>query len=185
MDTIEEETRPGKRKGLVIVNTGSGKGKTTAALGLLFRAWGRGMRVCVIQFLKNEHARYGETRAAEKLGIEWVSTGDGWTWTSRDPAETQRKATAAWAEAQQKIVSGKHDVIILDEFTYLLHYHWLDTDDVVAWLAANKPPDLHLVITGRNAPKPLVAFADLVTEMREIKHPFSEQGIRAQPGIEF
>jgi cob(I)alamin adenosyltransferase len=170
---------------LVIVNTGNGKGKTTAALGLLLRAWGRGMHVCVMQFLKNEHARFGEIRAAEKLGIEWESTGDGWTWQSRDPAETRRKALEAWAAAQEKIASGGYDIVILDEFTYLLHYGWLDAADVVEWLSAHKPAALHLVITGRYAPEALIAYADLVTEMREIKHPYRKKGIKAQPGIEF
>ncbi len=177
--------QPVRKKGLVIVNTGDGKGKTTAALGLLLRAWGRGMRVCMLQFLKNEHARFGETRAAAQMGIELVSTGDGFTWTSRDPAETQRKAVAAWAEAQQKIVNGGYDIVVLDEFTYLLHFDWLDTAEVIDWLARHKPAMLHVIITGRYAPQALVDFADLVTEMREVKHPFSQQGIRAQPGIEF
>jgi len=173
------------KKGLVIVNTGNGKGKTTAALGIVLRAWGRGMRVCVIQFLKNEHARYGEIRAAEKLGIEWLSTGDGWTWTSKDPAATRSRALAAWATAQAKIAGGNYNIVVLDEFTYLLHYGWLDTAEVLAWLAEHKPAMLHVIITGRYAPPALIEFADLVTEMHEVKHPFSQQGIRAQAGIEF
>lgn len=173
------------KKGLVIVNTGNGKGKTTAALGIMTRAWGRGMKVAVVQFLKNENARYGEVRAAEKMGIDWYATGDGWTWKSKDMDETTARAVAAWQTAQEKITGGGYDLIILDEFTYPLKYGWLDTAEVLAWLAANKPPMLHLVITGRYAPQPLIDFADLVTEMREIKHPYREQGIRAQPGIEF
>ena len=173
------------KKGLVIVNTGNGKGKTTAALGIMTRAWGRGMKVAVVQFLKNENARYGEVRAAEKMGIDWYATGDGWTWKSKDMDETTARAVAAWQIAQEKITGGGYDLIILDEFTYPLKYGWLDTTEVLAWLAANKPPMLHLVITGRYAPQPLIDFADLVTEMREIKHPYREQGIRAQPGIEF
>ena len=185
----EEERRAARqenrKKGLVIVNTGDGKGKTTAALGIVLRAWGRGMRVCVIQFLKNEHARFGEIRAAEKLGIAWLSTGDGWTWTSKDPAETRARALAAWALAQEKIAGGEYDIVVLDEFTYLLHYGWLDVADVLAWLAEHKPAMLHLIITGRYAPPALVEFADLVTEMCEVKHPFAAQGIRAQAGIEF
>ena len=174
-----------RKKGLVIVNTGDGKGKTTAALGIVLRAWGRGMRVCVIQFLKNEHARFGEIRAAEKLGIEWLSTGDGWTWTSQDGAETQARAVNAWGLAQEKIASGAYDIVVLDEFTYPLHYGWLDTAGVLGWLAGHKPPMQHVVITGRYAPPALVEFADLVTEMHEVKHPFAQQQIRAQAGIEF
>jgi len=179
------QIKPRARKGLVIVNTGNGKGKTTAALGIVLRAWGRGMRVCVIQFLKNENARFGEIRAAEKLGIDWISTGDGWTWTSRDEVATRERAIAAWKLAQEKIVSGEYDIVVLDEFTYLLHYGWLDTADVLAWLREHKPPMQHVIITGRYAPSALVEFADLVTEMHEVKHPFAQQGIRAQAGIEF
>jgi cob(I)alamin adenosyltransferase len=174
-----------RKKGLVIVNTGNGKGKTTAALGIVLRAWGRGMRVCVIQFLKNEHARFGEIRAAEKLGIEWISTGDGWTWTSRDGDETEARARAAWSLAQEKIAGGGYDIVLLDEFTYPLHYGWLDAAGVLAWLAEHKPPMQHVVITGRYAPPALIEFADLVTEMHEVKHPFTQQQIRAQAGIEF
>jgi cob(I)alamin adenosyltransferase len=174
-----------QKKGLVLVNTGNGKGKTTAALGLLLRAWGRDLRVGVIQFLKNEKSRYGEVKAAMRLGIDWIATGDGWTWTSRDLAKTEARARHGWAIAREKILSRSYDVLILDEFTYPLHYGWLDVHEVIAWLAEHKPPGMHLVITGRYAPPPLEQFADLVTEMREVKHPFRDQGIRAQPGIEF
>ena len=178
--------RAKKKKGLVMVNTGTGKGKTTAALGVMTRAWGRNMRVGVLQFLKNENARFGEIKASERMGnIDWLSTGDGWTWTSRDMDETEAKARHGWQLAQERIASGQYDLFILDEFTYPLHYGWLDTSEVVAWLAANKPPLLHLIITGRYAPQALIDYADLVTEMREIKHPFKEQGIRAQAGIEY
>ncbi len=174
------------KKGLVIVNTGEGKGKTTAALGILTRAWGRRMKVGVVQFLKHENARFGEIRAAERMGeIDWISSGDGWTWTSSDMDETAARARHTWTVCQDRIVNGGYDVLILDEFTYLLHYGWLDGNEALAWLEANKPPMLHLVITGRHAPRNLIDFADLVTEMRAIKHPFAEQGIRAQPGIEY
>ena len=172
------------KKGLVIVNTGDGKGKTTAALGLLLRAWGRGMKVCMLQFLKNEHAKYGEIKAAEKLGIEIMPTGDGFTWLSKDIDETVARAQHGWQMAQEKILSGDYDVIILDEFTYPLHYEWIDVAETIQWLKENKPPMLHLVITGRSAPPVLLEFADLVTEMKEVKHPYQE-GIQGQPGIEF
>ncbi len=174
-----------KRKGLVIVNTGNGKGKTTAALGILFRAWGRDMRVCMLQFLKHRNASFGENKAARKLGIEIQPTGDGFTWTSPDMDETVARARHGWEMAQARIASGRYDVVVLDEFTYPLHYGWLDTQEVIAWLREHRPPMLHLVITGRYAPEPLIEFADLVTEMRMVKHPFQEQQIRAQPGIEF
>jgi cob(I)alamin adenosyltransferase len=178
--------RAKKKKGLVIVNTGNGKGKTTAALGVMTRAWGRKMRIGVLQFLKNENARFGEIKAAEQMGgIDWISTGDGWTWTSQDMDETEARARHGWQIAQERIVSGEYDLLILDEFTYPLHYGWLDATAVIAWLKAHKPPMLHLIITGRYAPPALIDYADLVTEMREIKHPFSGQGIRAQAGIEY
>ena len=178
--------RAKKKKGLVIVNTGDGKGKTTAALGVMTRAWGRKMKIGVLQFLKNENARFGEIKAAERMGdIDWLSTGDGWTWTSQDGDETIAKARHGWEMAQERIVHGGYDLLLLDEFTYLLHYGWLDAVEVVQWLQANKPPMLHVIITGRNAPPALIEFADLVTEMRAIKHPFSDQGIRAQAGIEY
>jgi cob(I)alamin adenosyltransferase len=173
------------KKGLVIVNTGNGKGKSTSAFGILLRAWGRGFRVCVVQFIKAETGQWGEIKAARKLGIDWFATGDGFTWTSKDMDETIARAIHGWEIAKEKISSRNYDVIILDEFTYAMHFGWLDTTHVINWLKANKPEDLHLIITGRDAPQALIDYADLVTEMREIKHPFNTQGIQAQPGIEF
>jgi cob(I)alamin adenosyltransferase len=172
-------------KGLIIVNTGNGKGKTTAALGILTRAWGREMRVGGIQFFKHENANFGELRAMARMGINLTPMGDGFTWTSRDLDETQAKALHGWETAKARMVSGDYEIFLLDEFTYLLHFGWLETDEVIGWLRAHKPPMLHLIITGRDAPPALVTMADLVTEMREIKHPYREQGIRAQKGIEF
>lgn len=174
-----------KRKGLVIVHTGKGKGKTTAALGILMRAWGRDMRLGGIQFFKHENANFGELRSAQKMGIDLVPMGDGFTWTSRDMDETQAKALHGWEVAKQRIASGAYDIFLLDEFTYVLHFGWLDVPAVVGWLRDYKPPMMHVIITGRDAPQELIDFADLVTEMREITHPFHEQGIKAQPGIEF
>ena len=173
------------KKGLVIVNTGNGKGKSTSAFGVLLRAWGRGFRVCVVQFIKAETGQWGEIKAAKKLGIDWFTTGDGFTWTSKDMDETVARARNGWEIAREKILSRKYDLVILDEFTYTMHFGWLETTRVIEWLKANKPEDLHLVITGRDAPQALMDYADLVTEMREVKHPFSTQGIQAQPGIEF
>lgn len=179
---VRETHRP---KGLVIVNTGKGKGKTTAAIGILVRAWGRNLRVGGVQFFKHEKASYGELKALAKMGIELTPMGDGFTWTSRDLDETQAKALHGWEVAKQKIAGGEYDVFLLDEFTYVMHFGWLDANEVVAWLRAHKPPMTHVIITGRDAPEALIAFADLVTEMREVKHPYRDQGIRAQPGIEF
>lgn len=180
----EGARRRGRRRGLLIVNTGDGKGKTTAALGILVRAWGRGMRVGGIQFLKREGSRTGEVRALEKMGVALTPMGDGFTWLSRDLDETQAKALHGWEVAKERIASGDYDVFLLDEFTYVLHYGWLDAGAVVAWLREHRPPGLHLIITGRSAPQALVDAADLVTEMRLVKHPY-EQGIKAQPGVEF
>ena len=172
------------RRGLVIVNTGEGKGKTTAALGMLLRAWGRDFRLCVIQFIKAEGGSWGEVKAARKLGIEWQKMGDGFTWLSKDMDETIAHARRGWALAQEKITSGAYDLILLDEFTYPLHFGWLDTAQVIDWLRLNRPSELHLVITGRDAPAELLDYADLVTEMKVIKHPY-DQGIQAQAGIDF
>ncbi|MBI5952071.1 MAG: cob(I)yrinic acid a,c-diamide adenosyltransferase [Chloroflexi bacterium] len=173
-----------EKKGLLIVNTGDGKGKSTAAFGTLLRAWGRGMKVCVVQFIKSETGAWGEIKAAKKMCIEWVTTGDGFTWLSKDMDETTARALYGWKLAQEKIVSGNYDLILLDEFTYPLHYGWLDTAEVLEWLKANRPQNLHLIITGRSAPEALIQAADLVTEMKLVKHPY-EQGIKAQAGIEF
>ena len=166
------------------MHTGQGKGKTTAALGMLFRAWGHGLRLCVLQFIKNRRGRWGEVKAAERLGIEWHSLGSGFTWRSPDIEDAIERARQTWKLAQAKIASGDYDLIILDEFTYPLKEGWLDTQRVIEWLSEHKPPMLHLVITGRHAPADLVDFADLVTEMRKVKHPY-DQGIRAQAGMEF
>ena len=173
------------KKGLIIVNTGNGKGKSTAAFGVIFRAWGRGFRICVIQFIKSETGKWGEVKAAQKLGIDWLSTGDGFTWLSKDMDETTARARHGWEMAQEKIVSAQYDLIVLDEFTYPLHFEWLDTNGVIAWLKENKPPELHLIITGRSAPQELIEYADLVTEMKKIKHPYEEQDMPAQAGIDF
>jgi len=173
-----------ERTGLVIVNTGDGKGKTTAALGVLMRAWGRNMRLGGVQFFKHENASFGELRAAARMGIALTPMGDGFTWTSRDIDETRAKAVHGWQVAQEKIASGSYDVFVLDEFTYVLTFGWLDTSEVIGWLKVNKPSDLHLIITGRDAPGALIDYADLVTEMKLVKHPF-DRGVKAQPGIEF
>ena len=172
------------KEGLVIVNTGNGKGKSTSAFGMVLRSWGRGFRVCVVQFIKAETGQWGEVKAAKKLGIDWFATGDGFTWTSKDMDETIARALHGWEVAKEKITSGNYDLIVLDEFTYAMHFGWLETAQVIDWLKANKPAGMHLVITGRNAPAELIEYADLVTEMKEIKHPF-QKGIQAQPGIEF
>ena len=170
-------------KGLVIVNTGKGKGKTTAAMGVLLRAWGRDMKVIMLQFIKHSTANFGEQRAAHKMGVEMRAMGDGFTWRSKDLDQTADLARAHWEDCKEVIAEGGYDVVILDEFTYPMHYGWIPVEDVLDVLR-NRPEMLHVIITGRNAPEALVEFADLVTEMNVIKHPY-HQGIKAQPGIEF
>ena len=174
---------PRVKKGLVIVNTGEGKGKTTAAMGVLFRAWGRDMRVIMLQFIKHTTAQFGEQRAAKKIGVEMLAYGDGFTWRSKDMDRTEELAREQWEVCKDKIGSGEYDVVILDEFTYTMHYGWIPVADVLDVLKG-RDPDLHVIITGRHAPPELVEYADLVTEMKVIKHPYKE-GIKAQPGIEF
>lgn len=180
----EQTNRNRPKKGLVLVNTGNGKGKTTASLGVVLRSWGRGYRICVIQFIKSATATPGEVKAAKKMGIEWHKTGDGFTWLSKNMDETTARALHGWQLAQAKIASGDYDLVVLDEFTYPLHFGWLNTIEVIDWLKHNKPAALHLIITGRYAPPELIEYADLVTEMNLVKHPY-EQGVKAQPGIEF
>lgn len=172
------------KQGLAIVNTGNGKGKSTSAFGMILRSWERGFRVCVVQFIKAETGKWGEIKAAKKLGIDWFAKGNGFTWTSKDMDETVARARDGWDVAKEKITSGNYDLIVLDEFTYALSLGWLDTSQVIEWFKNNKPANLHLVITGRDAPTALIDYADLVTEMQEVKHPF-QKGILAQAGVEF
>ena len=173
-----------KRKALVVLYTGHGKGKTTAALGMLLRAWGRGMKVCMLSFIKEQTANFGEERAARKLGIELIPLGGGFTWLSKDIEQDKALARRCWELCKQKIASGEYDIVVLDEITYPLTYGWLDIDEVIETLR-NRPDNLHVVMTGRDAPQALIDYADLVTEMREVKHPYRTEGLKAQPGIEF
>ena len=176
-------TGPRINKGLVIVNTGTGKGKTTAAMGVMLRAWGRDMKVIMLQFIKHPTANFGEQRAAKKMDIEVRAMGDGFTWRSKDLENSADLARAHWEDCKEVIAKGEHDVVILDEFTYALHYGWVPVEDALETLS-NRPEMMHVIITGRNAPPELVEFADLVTEMTLVKHPY-HVGIKAQPGIEF
>lgn len=171
------------RRGLLIVNTGHGKGKTTAALGLMIRAHGRGLRVRMFQFLKHDTAKFGEHRTLDLLGIPYQGLGDGWTWRSRDLENSAALAEHGWALAQAAIRSGEHDLIVLDEFTYPLKYGWVPWTDVEATLR-DRDPRLHVVITGRDALPELVALADTVSEIQPVRHAY-EQGIGGQTGIEY
>lgn len=182
-DLIQESSRT--KQGLLLLFTGEGKGKTTAAMGTMFRAHGQGLSVGVIQFIKSPQRVYGEARTAEKLGIPFSSLGSGFVRTPQDQDGARLFALNAWEEARQWITSRQYDLLVLDELTYLFHYKWLDVQDFVDWMRRNKPPAMHLVLTGRYAPPELADYADLVTEMCEVKHPFREQGIPAQLGVDF
>ena len=174
---------PRINKGLVIVNTGHGKGKTTAAMGVLLRAWGRGLKVIMLQFIKHTTANFGEQRGAQKMGIEMRAMGDGFTWRSRNLEESADMAKAHWEDCKEIIAAGEYDLVVLDEFTYPLHYGWIPVEEVIETLK-QRPEMQHVIITGRHAPEALIEYADLVTEMKVVKHPYKE-GIKAQPGIEF
>lgn len=183
-EQAEARRRPDRRgKNLVIVNTGDGKGKTTAALGLLLRAWGQGLRVAMYQFIKAKTGNWGEIKAARKMGVEIVPLGDGFTWESKDIARDRALAADGWALCRETILSGEYDVVVVDELTYCLRFAWLDVGEVLEVLR-QRPGNVHVVITGRGAPPELIAFADLVTEMRVVKHPYRD-GVKAQKGIEF
>ena len=168
---------------LVLLNTGDGKGKSSAAFGVMSRGWARGWRVGVVQFVKGGKWQTGERKLADHLGIEWHSLGDGFTWESTDLDETAAKGRHAWAVAKEKLASGDYDLLILDELTYSITYGWVPVEDVVAGVTA-RAPKTNVVITGRNAAPELVELADTVTEMRKVKHIF-DTGVKAKKGIEY
>ncbi|HMM22743.1 MAG TPA: cob(I)yrinic acid a,c-diamide adenosyltransferase [Selenomonadales bacterium] len=175
------------RKGLIIVHTGTGKGKTTAALGLGMRAWGQGLKVLVLQFIKGNW-KYGELQAAERMGPDFVirQMGEGFVRNCKDDAALAEHCSAAeetLREARREILAEQWDMIILDEINYAVKFGLVPLDKVLELLAM-KPRPLHLVLTGREASQAVIDKADLVTEMREVKHPY-KQGISAQVGIEF
>ena len=175
-----------KTRGLLIVHTGDGKGKTTCALGLMMRAAGQGLRCCMIQFIKSRSDRYGEHASAEKLGIEVHTMGDGFTWDTKNPEQDRQTAREAWKLCVEKLRSREYDLLVFDELVYVLSYEMLPLEEVLEEFRAVRVDQsaLHIVVTGRDAPPALIEAADLVTEMTEVKHPF-QAGIRAQRGIEF
>lgn len=172
-----------RAKGLVIVKTGNGKGKTTAALGMLLRAWGHDMKVVMLQFVKRSNIDYGEHRAACRIGFEILAGGAGFTRRGKTADKNRSLAIELWSLAREKINSGAYHMVILDEFTYPLRYGWLPVEEVLDVLR-HRPEEVHVVITGRDAPPELIDFADTVSEIREVKHHL-RKGIKAQPGIEF
>ena len=171
-----------ERRGLTILYTGNGKGKTTASMGQVMRAVGQGLNVCVIQFIKGTWLT-GEAKTCATLGkVEFHSMGSGFTWRE-SPQETKRAAEAGWALAEEKVRGGAYDLVVLDELTYLINYQLVD-ESCILDLIHNRPSHVHIVISGREASAGLIAAADLVTEMKEVKHPYAV-GVKAQPGIEF
>jgi cob(I)alamin adenosyltransferase len=167
---------------LFIINTGDGKGKTTAALGLLLRATGRGMRVGMLQFVKSLD-NGGEHRAAKLLGVEIIPLGAGCTLGQVETSDGATLARAGWERCTKLLAEGDYDVLILDELTLPIAWGWLDAATVIAAIAA-RPKGTHVVVTGRHASEELTAAADLVTDMRSIKHPLRERGITAQAGVD-
>jgi len=172
----------GERRGLIMVHTGHGKGKSTAAFGLALRAHGRGKKIKVYQFMKVPSARFGEHRLFEQLGIPIEAMGDGFSWKSRDLDHSAELAQHGWAKAEETIRAGEHFMVVLDEIMYPLRYGWLPLEAVLTCLR-ERPPQVTVVLTGRNAPAELVELADTVTEMTLIKHHFNA-GVPAQRGIE-
>lgn len=177
--------KAGTARGLLVVNTGNGKGKTTAALGLLLRAWGHDLRVVMLQFIKNSHANFGEHRAARKIGLEIIAGGDGFSrpGISSNLEKSRDMAVCLWETSKQKIQSGNYDMVILDEISYPIQFGWLPIDDVID-VISHRPASLHIVVTGRGVPPSLITIADTVTELTEVKHAY-HQGIKAQRGMEF
>lgn len=180
------EKPEGERRGIIIVNTGDGKGKSTAAFGLALRAFGRthvhGLGVKIFQFMKVPSARFGEHRMFEQLGLPIVGLGDGFSWKSQDLAHSAQLAKNGWETAKAAILSGDNFMVVLDEITYPLIYGWMPLDDVLTTLR-NRPSHVHVVLTGRRCPPEIIELADTVTEMTLVKHAF-KAGIPAQRGIE-
>jgi cob(I)alamin adenosyltransferase len=167
----------------VLVHTGDGKGKTSAAMGMTMRAVARGWRVCVVQFVKDGRWKTGEEASARRLGVDWWSIGDGFTWHSRDMERTEALAREAWRSARDLIRMGEHELVVLDEITYPMNWKWIDADEVLDTIRA-RPSPVNVIATGRDAPAGLCEIADTVTEMVAVKHAF-DAGVAAMRGIEF
>ena len=172
-----------REQSLVLINTGHGKGKSSAAFGVMVRGWARGWRVGVIQFVKGGKWKTGERKLAEQLDIEWHTLGDGFTWESTDKERTAQLGRDAWEVAKAQLADGQHDLLVLDELTYVVKYGWVPVEDVVH-AVRERAPGTNVVITGRDAPPELIDVADTVTEMVKVKHAY-DAGIPARKGIEF
>ena len=170
-------------KSVVVVNTGDGKGKSTAAFGIVMRAAARGWKIAVVQFIKSGKWHVGEQDSAIKLGVEWWSIGEGFSWDSADLNEDEAVAREAWAQSRQLITAGEHRLVVLDEITYPINWGWIDGDEVVATIRS-RPADVNVVVTGRDAPTALMDAADTVTEMHNVKHAY-DAGLKALRGIDY
>ncbi|CAM5357092.1 cob(I)yrinic acid a,c-diamide adenosyltransferase [Streptomyces aurantiogriseus] len=187
-------TRQRRNRPLVVVHTGIGKGKSTAAFGLALRAWNQGWPIGVFQFVKSAKWKVGEERALRVLGdsgeggtVAWHKMGEGWSWVQRDlqgdNLSNEEKAREGWEQVKRDLAAETYQLYVLDEFAYPMHWGWVDTDEVISVLR-DRPGTQHVVITGRNAPEKLVDFADLVTDMSKVKHPM-DVGQKGQRGIEW
>lgn len=170
-------------RGVLLVNTGTGKGKSSAAFGVAARALGHGLRVAVVQFVKSRKDTGEEAVLGVHPGVDWHVMGEGFTWETQDPARDAAAARAAWEVARGYLADPAIGLVVLDEMTYAFKYHWLTLDEVLAAFAA-RPAMQHVIVTGRAAPEGLIAAADTVTEMNMVKHAF-KAGIKAMPGMEF
>ena len=173
-----------RRQGVVLVHTGKGKGKSSSALGMVFRAAGWGMNVCVIQYIKGQW-QTGEQKAAERFeNIEWHALGDGFTWDTKNPEQDIKTSREIWELSKEKILSEKYDLVLLDEINYCCGYQWISGQEIADFISQKKPVWMHLILTGRNAATEVIDVANTVTEMTKIKHAY-ENGIKAEQGIEF
>lgn len=172
-----------RRPSLVLVNTGDGKGKSTAAFGTALRAIAQGWRVGVVQFLKSGEWKVGEEKVGRSLGMDWWAIGDGFTWETEDMEESQAVAAEAWSWARDRIGSGEYRLVILDEITYPINWGWIPLDEVLETIRS-RPDHTSLILTGRDAPPALIEAADTVTEMRKLKHAF-DQGVMARRGLDY
>jgi cob(I)alamin adenosyltransferase len=170
-------------RSLVLVNTGEGKGKSTAAFGVVMRALARGWRVRVIQFIKSDKWKVGEEKIARQLGADWLKGGDGFTWESPDLDKSEGRAAAAWQLAAATIASGQYQLVVLDEITYPMNWGWIDSHAVLEAIRT-RPDRVNVVATGRDAPPELIELADTVTEMVKVKHIY-DRGVKARRGIDF
>jgi len=168
---------------VVVVNTGDGKGKSTAAFGVMVRGVAMGWRVAVVQFVKSGDWKVGEEKIGRRLGVDWLAVGEGFTWDSDDLDHDKALAADGWRQARDLIMAGEHQLVILDEITYLMNWDWIDSTDVIATIAG-RPTKVNIVATGRDAPDALLDVADTATEMSKIKHAY-DTGILAKKGIDY